>query len=191
MMKKSVKLICLLLLFTSSHLIAQTIEKEQSKSKTVEFSKKSGAFLKKEFQELGSFSNIKFTNIYFTDILTNEKASALKVETSYYSSSLGSTEYSGTLDPDELDACLKCLNHIKTNCIGTTPELYTEMIYKTRDGLSIGAYYSIEDNKKQQWVVFIQPESYTYKSLKAIKEEDLGKIISVIEQSKQTLLLKK
>lgn len=190
-MKKVIKLVCLLVLFYSSFATAQNTEKEQSKSKTVEFSKKSGAFLKKEFQELGSFSEIKFTNVYFTDVLTNEKASALKIETSHYSSGLGLSEYTGSLDPDELDACLKCLIHIKNNCIGTIPELYTEMIYRTRDGLSIGAFYSVTDNKKNQWVVFIQPESYTYKSLQSIKEGDLDKIINVIENSKEILLSRK
>lgn len=163
----------------------ETLENTNSTSKAIEFSKKDGIFLKKEQEEIGTIDKINFTNIYLENVLTKEKTLALKLQSSMYTSA-GMMEYSGTLDSDELDACIQSLTYIKESCIGTVPELYTEMIYRTRDGVKIGAYYDVT-NKKNQWTIFIQTSTMTYRSLNTIKEENLQKVIDLFIEAKNKM----
>jgi hypothetical protein len=184
MKKSSLFLVALISCFIG---FAQQEVKEKSLSKTVEFSEKNGVLLQKEFEDLGSIKGVTFKNAYIKDLLTGEKIVALKLESSYYIGSGSSVDYSGILDFDELDACIKSLKYIKENLITTIPQLYTEIEYKTRDGIKIGTYLA----NKTQWKLFIQTASYSNKSIKFIELDQLDNIISVFEKSKQLLSEKK
>lgn len=184
-MKKILFVLVLITFFASFIYAQEDADKEITLSKTAEFSKKNGTFIKKEFQKIGSIDDVSFTNIYFKDLLTNEKISALRLQTSYVSSG-DYSYYKGILDSDELDVCIKCFNYIKDNCIGPPSEFYTEIFYNSRDGVSIGAFY--ENNKKHEWTIFVKTESYTNHSLKKIKQENLPDLISLFTSAKNAMI---
>jgi len=172
----------LLILLFLLPMLAYSQEKEpESKSKTIEFTNKEGAFYQKEFEDIGKIEGVSFKNIYITDLIENRVISALRLENSYYIGSGSSVDYIGTLDADELEGCIKTLDYLKENILATSPSLYTEIEYKSRDGVLIGAYTS-----KGLWTLYIQTKSYTQKSLTRIKISEIDKLINnfVLAKSK-------
>lgn len=160
-------------------------EEEVSKSETVRLLQKDGALLRKDFYDIGKVEEVTFQNIVVTDISTGEKTGALRIETSYYSS-LGTDTYIGTLDFDELEGCIKSLSYIRDNIITSLPENYTECEYKTKDGVSLGAF--IRTTKKEKtWEIFIKTRSYTARSQEFLKSEKLNEIISLLNTSLNNL----
>lgn len=178
-----------LLLMTLFCLSISAQEKKQedvSKSKTVELLQKDGVLLKKDFYDIGKISGVTFQNIVITDISTNQKTGALRIETYYYSSSLGTDTYIGTLDYDELAGCIKSLTYIKENIITSLPDNYVECEYKTKDGVSLGAFVRTS-KKEKEWNIYIQTKKYTSRSQEFMKAEKIDEIISILNQSLENL----
>ncbi len=187
-MKKILTLLCLsCCLYTN--VTAQTAKAQvpESKSKTVEFLDRNGQFLLKDFYDLDPIQGVKNQVLVITDILSNKKIGCLRITTSYYTSSLGTDDYIGTLDSDELDACVKCLQYIKDNVIGSTSDNYKEIGYTSRDNLQIGAYYS---SKSSKWVVYVQTKGYTSRSMKVIDSEKIDNLITVFNTAKNLIIEK-
>lgn len=178
-------LFMLVVLFCLSANAQEKKEEESSKSKTVELLKKDGVLLKKDFYDIGKVAGVTFQNIVITDISTGQKTGALRIETSYYSS-IGTDTYIGTLDYDELAGCIKSLSYIKDNIITTMPENYVECEYKTKDGVSLGAYLS-STKKEKIWKIYIRTKSYTNRSQEFMKSENIIEIISLLNQSMENL----
>lgn len=142
---------------------AQTDEDAEPKSKTLAFLAKDGSFFKRETINLPSAGPIKCEVLVITDILSNAKIACLRLITEYYMSS-GNDTYIGTLDSDEIDAVIQCFDHLQTIEFPSTTDLYTEVTYKSRDGIQIGAYFSPTD-KKPEWNPFV----YTQRSSRSRK----------------------
>lgn len=181
-MKKILLFIALLMPMVS---FAQD-QKEKSSSKTVEFLSKDGSFFKKEFYDQtavgSSYNKIDCQILIITDMKSNEKRGCLRLTTHYPSGS--NDDYIGTLDPDELDACILCLQKIQTDIATTTPEVYTEAEYKTRDGVQIGTYWN---SKKKDWVIYVQTKSYTSRSMSTVDLSNLPNLIQNLNDAKETI----
>lgn len=175
----------LITLFCLSANAQEKKQEEASKSKAVELLKKDGVLLKKDFYDIGKVAGVTFQNIVITDISAGTKTGALRIETSYYSS-LGTDTYIGTLDYDELAGCIKSLTYIKDNIITTIPENYVECEYKTKDGVSLGAFLS-STKKEKTWKIYIQTKSYTNRSQNFMKSDNIIEIISLLNQSMDNL----
>lgn len=183
-MKKVLLMMAVILLAISVN--AQTNKQEEaSKSETVKLLQKDGVLLRKDFYDIGKVEDVTFQNIIITDISTGEKTGALRLKTYYYSS-LGTDTYIGTLDFDELEGCIKSLAYIKDNVITSLPETYTECEYKTKDGVSLGAY--IRTTKKERdWRIYIQTRSYTNRSQEFLSSDNLVEVISLLNKSLENL----
>ena len=123
------KLLLLLLIVIPLGLSAQEEKEQPSKSKTIMFQEKSGVIIEKKFYDIegAKVQGVAFQNIIVTDLSTGEKQGALRLKTSYYSSALKQTEtFIGTLDYDELTACIQSLEYMQQNVINQTPTTYTE-----------------------------------------------------------------
>lgn len=161
--------------------IAQDKQTEQSKSQTVEFLAKDGVLRIKEFSKLGSVGGAKFENLIITDVISGTKIGALRIETSYYSS-IGTDTYIGTLDSDELDACIKSLTYIKEMIATTPPQTYTELEYSTKDGVSLGCYNQ-SDKKGSTWQIFVRTKKYTSRSAEYFSADNIDALISILEKA--------
>ena len=104
----------------------------------------------------------------------------LRIITTYPSSS-GNTDYIGTLDPDELDAAVLSMEKILNEILPTPPTTYTEVEYKTRDGVEIGTFWK---EKKNEWTIYIKTKSYTTRSMSTYKSEELAKLIKNLKDAK-------
>ena len=129
---------------------AQEKETEKSQSKAVLFEQSIGSLIRKDFYDLPKVRGVENKVLILTDILTGKKIGCLRIETKPFSSS--NTTYVGTLDFEELDAAIKSLSYIKETILPTTPDIYSEIEFKSKDGVQLGTYFN---EKTQKWVVFI------------------------------------
>lgn len=182
---KQIMLLVVAILCTANVIAQELPNKEQSKSEVVQFLEMDGYLLKKEFYDIGKVAGIEFQNIVITDIATGTKRGALRISVDSYSS-LGTTTYTGTLDYNEIDGCIKSMEYIQSNILTNIPTTYTECIYKTKDGVSFGAYMS-NSRKTPEWIVFVQTKDYTIKSHKHFSAEQIGEVIRILYKSIQNL----
>lgn len=178
--------IAILAIMSQTTAFAQETEKK-SASKTVEFLSKDGSFFKKEFYDLpavgGSFNKVDCQVLIISDLKTNEKRGCLRLKTYFGTSSTGET-YIGTLDPDELDACIMCFEKIVSEITVTPAPTYTEVEYKTRDGVQLGSYWN---DKKSEWKTYVQTKSYTTHSMSSVSNDNVASLISNLKQAKQMI----
>ncbi len=183
----------LLLISFSALLFAQETKNEPvSQSKSIEFLSNKGLFVLKEFYNLGKikgmviYKDIRFEMdcivLILTDIKNNTKISCLKLETTNGSLSNEIT-YTGTIDADELDDCIQILEYISNNLLSTRPAVYTEVEYRTRDFVKIGAFY---DDKTVEWKVFVFPESSSNSAF-YINPSEIANLKSVFERAKYVI----
>ena len=132
----------------------------KSQSKAIEFSSRAGSFLQTDEYELtkvGSAGNkIEFSVYIFNDLKSGEKQGALFLTTSSWTID---SRRVGFIDFDEIDACIQCLEYIKSDVINNTPDHYSEALYKSRDGVIVGAYYNyfkdvVPQNRK--WLLTVK-----------------------------------
>jgi len=183
------RLLIVLALMMPMFLNAQ--EKEtKSNSKTLEFLEKDGSILKKEFYDLTtvgkSYNATENQVLIITDLKSNEKRGCFRITTKYPTSS-GTDEYIGTLDPDELDAAILSLEKILNDIIPNSVETYTEVNYKTRDGVTIGTYWN---EKKKEWTLFVQTKSYTSRSMSTFKVDEITTLVNNLKAAKQMIVEK-
>lgn len=183
-MKKLFFILAVALLSVPAIAFAEEEAKEEtSKSSTVEFLQRDGSLILKEFYPEVNIGGVKFQVLILTDVVTGKKMGCLRLETKYVSQYTADT-YIGTLDSDELAACIQSLNYIKNTLCPTTPKFYQECEYRSRDRVVLGAYYS---ERKSKWEIYVQTKSYTTRSLKTISIEDLYKVISTMEVSQNAI----
>ena len=178
-------LLCPLLAISTAY--AQVPNKEDipvSKSKSVEFLKADGTFIVKEFYDLAKIRGVECQVLIMTNVVSKKKLGCLRLETTY-SSSYSTDNYIGTLDSDELDACIQSLDYIKNTLLPSTPETYTEAEYKTTDGVKFGAYFS--NNK---WTAFVYTKSYTNRSAAFLGVDNIDSFIELMRHAK-TLIAEK
>ena len=166
---------------------AQETAEKKSASKTVEFLSKDGSFFKKEFYDLptvgSSLNRVNCQVLIITDLKSNEKRGCLRL-TTYYSSSVSNDSYIGTLDPDELDACIMCFEKIVSEITVSPATTYTEVQYKTRDGVQLGTYWY---DKKSEWITYVQTKDYSPRSMSTVSKDNVASLINNLKQAKQMI----
>jgi hypothetical protein len=174
-MKKHISVLWLLLIIATTS-FAQTKEKELSNAER--FSAKAGALIQKEFLEIGSVKDVKISVLYFTDLVTNNKQSALKFEYESVGKYSTSTK-SAILDTDEVDGLIKSIKIIQDKIFPTTASNYTEVSFKSRGGFEAGCFWS-----KATWSTYLKLEKYDKDSYVFLSKKDFPVLLGLIEQAK-------
>lgn len=163
-------------------------KEEESASTTLQFMKSSGSFLVKEFYDLAVITGVTCKVLIITDVLTNKKIGCMRLETEYRSSYSGSPDtYVGTLDLDELDACISSLTYLKDNILSKDAETYTEAQYTSRDKVEIGAYFN---ETKKKWTAYVQTKSYTTRSMEFFEAANLDALAAEMQKAKDMIFEK-
>ena len=166
-------------ILNTSYNYAQTKEKELSNAE--KFSIKAGALIQKEFVEVGSVKDAKISIIYFTDLITNTKQSALRFE--YESVGKYSTDTkSALLDADEIDGLIKSVKIMQEKIFPSLASNYTEVSFKSRGGFDAGCYWS-----KGNWSTYLKLEKYDKDSYVFLDKEDFQILLKLLEQAKAKL----
>lgn len=161
---------------------AQEKETEKSQSKAVLFEESIGSLIRKDFYNLPKIRGVETQVLILTDILTGKKIGCLRIEPKQYTSP--NTTCVGTLDFDELDAAIKSLSYIKETILPTTPDVYSEIVFKSIDGVQLGTYFN---EKTKKWVGFIYTNSYTSRSAKYCDERELSEMIEIMKTAKSKI----
>ncbi|MBM6993560.1 MAG: hypothetical protein I3J02_09910 [Prevotella sp.] len=178
------KILLMLMLALSISCMAQNakVDAEKSESKSVAFMASSGSFMKREFIDITTIKGVEYQILIMTDLLTNHKMGCLRLTTEYTSSySSSSDTYIGTLDYDELDACIQCLTKLQSDILPSQASVYTEIEYKSRDGVKLGAYYN---EKKSAWQAYVYTKGYTSRSASFFNSENIPSILDAMRQAK-------
>lgn len=146
-------------------------------SKFEDFVNKPGRSLKKEYTELSpNLAGCLFQVVQVTDIFTNEKISALRIQkvnpTQGYTID-GAIAY---LDADEITPFLKTLNYIKS-IESAKPSIYTETAFKSRGGFQLTSHFR-EDTSK--WVTELK---FSEKTFVFLELSDIDPLITIITQA--------
>lgn len=182
---RKVILLLMLSIFVSTTSFAQAQAKDEvpeSKSKAVEFMTADGSFLVKEFYDLQKIKGVECQVLIMNNVVSGKKMGCLRLKTQYRSQ-YSSDSYIGTLDSDELDACIQSLEYIKNTLLTSAPSVYTEAEYKTNDGVKFGAYY----NNKGKWMAFVYTKGYTSRSAVFLDVENIDSFIAIMQQAKSMI----
>lgn len=177
-----------LLVFSFNLVYAQqTGSKDESKSETLEFMRKDGTCFVKEFYDLGKIKGVECQVLVVTDVVQKSKIGCLRLITRY-SSSVSSDSYIGTLDYSEIDACIQSLEYVKS-AIQNKPTIYTEIEYKTNDGIEIGAYYNEKTTlvANKGWRAYVYTKNYTNRSAEYFDTDNIDSLIEILKNAKSMI----
>ena len=168
----------------------QIQDEEETKSKTVDFLEKSGDLIKKEFFDIGEIkgpysTRVIFQNIVMTNVVTQRQIGALRLETESPLSN-GTDTFIGTLDSDELQACIQSVKYIRDNMFTQKASTYTECEYQSRDGVLIGAYSNLR-NSSVSWELYVKPQKHISRSSIYLSMDKIDELISLLEKAQAQL----
>jgi hypothetical protein len=170
------------LLITMTNLsFGQTEIKAKEISNAEKFTDKSGTLIQKEFSDIGDLKKCKIQIARFTDLISNQKASAVRIEYNYISSYSSDTKVA-LLDADEIDGLVKSLTLIQEKVLPNVATNYTEVSYRSRSGFEAGCF-----SKKESWSIYMKLERFDSNSYVFLDKNDLPKLIELLEQSKSKL----
>ena len=75
-------------------------------------------------------------------------------------------------------------NRTGRTILPTTPDVYTEIAFKSKDGVQLGTYFN---EKTKKWVVFIYTNSYTSRSAAYCDETELSEMIEIMKTAKSKI----
>ncbi len=158
---------------------AQT--KEQDISNAEKFSAKSGSLIQKEFIEVGILKSAKIQIVNFTDLISNIKQSALKLEYENVGKYSTSTKIA-MLDIDEVDGLIKSIKILQDKVFNSKATSYTEVTFKSRGGFEAGCYWS-----KENWSTYLKLDKYDKDSYVFLAKEDFSTFLGLLELAKAKL----
>lgn len=172
-MKKTLLCLCSVLYILS---YSQETKKDLESTKSDKFSQRSGTLLQKDFIDLGKVSGTDVKVLKIADLNNNDSVSSVRFENKSYSS-YSSDNYINAIDKDELDGLMISIKKLLNNVLKTNPLTYTEVIYNSRGGFSLGSYY---ETKKSKWTSFLKVEKHNSKSMDVLTENDLQNLLNQI-----------
>jgi hypothetical protein len=178
-MKMITKSILVIFLLGATITFAQT--KEQELSNAEKFSIKAGALIQKEFEEIGSVKGAKISIVFYTDLISNTKQSALKFEYVNVDKYSSDTK-SAVLDVDEVDGLIKSIKIIQERILPTIVTNYTEVSFKSRGGFDAGCFWS-----KESWSTYLKLEKYDGDSYVFLGQDDFPTLLELLEYAKTRL----
>lgn len=138
--------------------VAQDKAVETDKSKVEQVMLKKGSLILKEFIPYSKVVDITGEILKVTDVTNGEAIYGLRLTHVYYNSKYDNGESTGLLDAKEIESVISTLEYIKTKMQtfnASTP--YTEIVYKSNSGITIGAYHA--DGKQKLFVKFDSKDS--------------------------------
>lgn len=159
--------------------LAQTKENELSNAE--KFSIKSGALIQKEFLVIGTIKGAKISIIYYKDLITSTKQSALKFEYESVGKYSSDTK-AGVLDADEVDALINSIKIIQEKIFPSTATNYTEVSFKSRGGFEAGCYWG-----KGSWETYLKLEKYDKDSYVFLSKDDFPALLMLLQEAKTKL----
>ncbi|HEY2846782.1 MAG TPA: hypothetical protein VGI80_03130, partial [Pyrinomonadaceae bacterium] len=131
-----------------------------------ELSSRSGALVQREFSRVGEFATLRVDIVKVTD-LSLTKASIFGVRISG-NVAQGASRDSAFIDANEIDEFVKMIDLMRTTAFSTTPDNFTDLVYRSRGGISLGAIYA---NKR--WSAAVRLDRFDPKTAVNVDATDI------------------
>jgi hypothetical protein len=144
-------------------------------SKAIEFQKKDGRLLQKQYTNIGSIKTLysdflKLQVLSLTDLITKQEVEALI---------FSCKDIEASVDTDELAGLLKAINIIENDILpNPVPTKDTEIIFTSKGGLSAGVLVN-----RGKWSFFIQLNKYKSGSTIFMDVDKIPELVSLINKS--------
>lgn len=155
--------------------------KVQETSNAEKFSERSGSLIQKEIIDIGDIKKCELKVIFYKDLISNQKTSALKFEYEFKSSYSSDTK-AAILDTDEIDGLIKSIKIIQEKIFPTTAVNYTEVSFRSRGEFEAGCF-----SKKDSWAAYMKLEKFDSNSYVFMEKEDLIKLLDLLGKAKLQL----
>ena len=168
--------------FVNAQTTAVAAAKTSEISNAEKFSDRAGALIQKEFITIGTIKKCDIQVMYFTDLISNQKQSAVRFEYEYKSSYTSDTKVA-MLDADEVEGLIKSIRLLQTTIASpTVPTNYTEIAFKSRSGFSTGCF-----SKSNTWSSFLKLEKFDSNSYVWIDNTDLPTLLTILEEAQKKM----
>ncbi len=125
--------LCTNVSFGQAETKAKELDKEISNAE--KFSDKAGTLMQKEFIDVGELKRCKIQIAKFTDLISDQKTSAVRFEYSYVSSYSSDTKLA-LLDLDEVDALINSLKLVQEKVLPTVSTSLLKYSYRSEKNTS-------------------------------------------------------
>lgn len=178
-----VMLISLVNSFAQTQSQASQAQTAKESSNAEQFSERSGSLIETQFIEIGTVRKCHIQVVYFTDLTSNTKQSAVRFENEYVGRYNSDTKVA-ILDADEIDGLIKSIRLLQNKITAAIPNDYTEIAFKSRSGFSAGCF---SDKKNSSWSSFMKLEKFDSDSYIWMNSDDLPQLLSLLEQAQAKL----
>lgn len=157
-----------LFLITTASAFGQTKDKL---TQAEQFGVQAGTLIERKFIDIGEVNGILIQVIKFKDLISGKTQSALRFESS--------NSKTATLDAYEIDGLMKSIKNLQTLVLPTTPEVYTEVTFRSKSGFEAGAYFD-----EGSWTAYIRLEEYDRESFRILTTANFSVLLGYLEQAK-------
>lgn len=144
-----------------------------------EFSARSGIVIEREFTRIGEFANLRVDVVKVTDLMAKVTAQGVRI-----SGATGPdpSRDAAFVDADEIDMFIRAIRLMKTVAFSTTPDSFTDVAYRTRGGIAIGAFYA---NKR--WNPYLRLDRYDPRTSVNIDQNEFESLRDLLTQAKERI----
>jgi len=145
-----------------------------------EFSSRSGTLIQREFTRVGEFSSpFRVDVVRVTDLIAKTSIQGIRISANV---GAGASREAAFLDADEIDTFIRAIVLMKSAGFSTTPDNFTDLAYRTRGGLALGAFYA---NKR--WNIYIRTDRYDPKTSVNIDQNEIESLRDLLSQAKERI----
>ena len=144
-----------------------------------EFSSRSGTLIQREFTRVGDFSGVRVDVVRVSDLIGKTSVQGVRISANVGANAGRDTVF---LDADELDTFLKATALMRTAAFSTTPDSFTDVTYRTRGGITIGAVYA-----NTRWNPYMRLDRFDAKSALNVDQNEIESLRDLIAQAKERI----
>jgi len=168
----------LALLFGASSAYAQAVQTPlPDLTNLEEFSSHSGTLIQREMTRIGDFAGLRVDVVKATDLIAKTSIYGARVSRSVPQ---GPTRDAVFLDADEIDALMRAIEVLKASAFSTTPDNFTDLVYRTRGGFAIGAVYA-----DRKWIGYLRLDRFDPRTSVTIEASDIESLHGLLAQVKE------
>lgn len=145
-----------------------------------DFSLRSGTLIQREFTRVGEFATpFRVDVVKVTDVLGKNSLYGVRISGNV---AQGAPRDAAFLDADEVDGFVKVIDLMKAIAFSTTPDNFTDLAYRTRGGLSIGAIYA-----NRRWSAAMRLDRFDPKTAISLDATDFETLRALLVKAKESL----
>jgi hypothetical protein len=145
-----------------------------------EFSSRSGTLIQREFTRVGEFASpFRVDVVKVTDLMAKNSLFGVRISGNV---GTGAVRDIAFLDADEIDHLIRAIDLLKSSAFSTTPDNFTDLVYRTRGGIAIGALYA---NKK--WNAYLRLDRYDPQTSISIDQNDIETLRSLLLKARESI----